>query len=84
MPVWWRWYYYVCPLSWTLYGLIASQFGDVQDKLDTKETVEQFLENFFDYKHDFVGYVAVILVGISVAFLFIFAYSIKAFNFQKR
>ncbi|XP_015083661.1 pleiotropic drug resistance protein 1-like [Solanum pennellii] len=84
MPVWWRWYYYICPLSWTLYGLIASQFGDVQDRLDTKETVEQFLENFFDYKHDFVGYVAVILVGISVAFLFIFAYSIKSFNFQKR
>ncbi|XP_015160196.1 pleiotropic drug resistance protein 1-like isoform X2 [Solanum tuberosum] len=84
MPVWWRWYYYICPLSWTLYGLIASQFGDLQDRLDTKETVEEFLENFFDYKHDFVGYVAVILVGISVVFLFIFAYSIKSFNFQKR
>ncbi|CAN4076593.1 unnamed protein product [Withania somnifera] len=84
MPVWWRWYYYICPISWTLYGLIASQFGDLQDKLDTNETVEEFIETFFDFKFDFVGYVAVILVGISVVFLFIFAYSIKAFNFQKR
>ncbi|CAN4128178.1 unnamed protein product [Withania somnifera] len=84
MPVWWRWYYYICPISWTLYGLIASQFGDLQDKLDTNETVEEFVESFFDFKYDFVGYVAVILVGISVVFLFIFAYSIKAFNFQKR
>ncbi|KAF3650987.1 Pleiotropic drug resistance protein 3 [Capsicum annuum] len=84
MPVWWRWYYYICPVLWTLYGLVASQFGDVQDKLDTNETVEEFIESFFDYKYDFVGYVAVILVGISVSFLFIFAYSIKAFNFEKR
>ncbi|XP_015083790.1 pleiotropic drug resistance protein 1-like [Solanum pennellii] len=84
MPVWWRWYFYICPISWTLYGLVASQFGDLQDKLETKETVEEFIESFFDFKYDFVGYVAVILVGISVGFLFIFAYSIKAFNFQKR
>ncbi|PSR91814.1 Pleiotropic drug resistance protein [Actinidia chinensis var. chinensis] len=84
IPLWWRWYYYVCPISWTLYGLIASQFGDIQERLDTGETVEQFVMNFFDFKHDFVGYVAVIIVGIAVLFGFIFAYSIKAFNFQKR
>ncbi|CAN4097540.1 unnamed protein product [Withania somnifera] len=84
IPVWWRWYYYICPTAWTLYGLMASQFGDLKDKLDTNETVEQFIESYFDFKNDLVGYVALIHVGFSVVFCFLFAYSVKAFNFQKR
>lgn len=84
IPVWWKWYYYICPTAWTLYGLMSSQFGDLKDKLDTNETVEQFIESYFDFKYDFVGYVALIHVGFSVVFGFLFAYSIKAFNFQKR
>ncbi|KAK3033865.1 hypothetical protein RJ639_032770 [Escallonia herrerae] len=84
IPVWWRWYYYICPVSWTLYGLVVSQFGDIKDKLETGEMVEEFIKSYFGYKHDFVGYVALIIVGISFLFGFTFAYSIKAFNFQKR
>ncbi|KAK6119519.1 hypothetical protein DH2020_046741 [Rehmannia glutinosa] len=83
IPVWWRWYYYTCPISWTLYGLVASQFGDVEAELDTNETVKEFVRNYFDFRHDFVGYV-VIIAGIAVLFGFIFAFSIRAFNFQKR
>jgi hypothetical protein len=30
MPGWWVWYYFLDPVSWTLYGLIASQLGDVK------------------------------------------------------
>ncbi|RVW58199.1 Pleiotropic drug resistance protein 1 [Vitis vinifera] len=22
IPVWWRWYYWICPVAWTLYGLL--------------------------------------------------------------
>ncbi|KAJ8547596.1 hypothetical protein K7X08_011182 [Anisodus acutangulus] len=66
------------------YGLMASQFGDLKDKLDTNETVEQFIESYFDFKYDFVGYVALIHVGFYVVLGFVFAYSIKVFNFQKR
>ncbi|XAR69345.1 Xenobiotic-transporting ATPase [Bertholletia excelsa] len=84
IPVWWRWYYYICPVAWTLYGLVASQFADIQDRLETGETVEEFVRNYFDFKHDFVGYVAVIIVGTAVLFGFIFAFSIKSFNFQQR
>ncbi|XP_020550293.1 ABC transporter G family member 53-like [Sesamum indicum] len=84
IPKWWRWYYYLCPMAWTLYGLVASQFGDIQDKLDTGETVEQFIRSYLGFKHDFVGYVAVIIAGIGVIFGFIFAFSIKVFNFQTR
>ncbi|KAM7490318.1 hypothetical protein LguiA_033239 [Lonicera macranthoides] len=84
IPVWWRWYYYICPISWTLYGLIASQYGDIKDKMDTDETVEDFIRSYFDFKHEFLGYVAIIIVGFTVLFGFIFAFSIRAFNFQKR
>lgn len=72
------------PVSWTLYGLVASQFGDITDKLETDETVEDFIRSYFGFKYEFVGYVGIIIVGFTVLFGFIFAFSIKAFNFQKR
>ncbi|KAF7137689.1 hypothetical protein RHSIM_Rhsim07G0149900 [Rhododendron simsii] len=84
IPLWWRWYYYVCPVSWSLYGLVGSQYGDIQARLDTGETVEYFVVKYFDFRHDFVGYVALIMVGIVLLFGLIFAFSIKSFNFQKR
>ncbi|KAK4428052.1 Pleiotropic drug resistance protein 1 [Sesamum alatum] len=83
-PVWWRWYHWANPVAWTLYGLVASQYGDVRDELDTKESVEEFVRSYFGFRHDFVGVVAAVIVGFGVVFGFIFAFSIKAFNFQKR
>ncbi|PHU19129.1 Pleiotropic drug resistance protein 1 [Capsicum chinense] len=77
MPIWWRWYYWACPVAWTLYGLVASQFGDI-------ESVEEFLRRYFGFKRDFLGVVAGVLVAYAVVFAFIFAFAIKAFNFQRR
>ena len=85
--MWWRWYYYVCPVSWTLYGLVASQFGDLtSDVTDTgsKQTVEEFLRSYFGFRHDFIGVCAAVVLGFAVLFAFIFAVSIRIFNFQKR
>ncbi|CAN1169187.1 Pleiotropic drug resistance protein 1 [Linum perenne] len=85
IPIWWRWYYWACPIAWTLYGMIASQFGDITETFDgSDETVEQFLLNYFGFRHDFVSVAAIVLVGICVVFGFIFAFSIRVFNFQKR
>ncbi|KAA3470541.1 pleiotropic drug resistance protein 1-like [Gossypium australe] len=84
IPIWWRWYYWACPVSWTIYGLIASQYGDINEKFDSGETVEHFVRNYFDYRNEFVEIVAMVVVGICVLFGSIFALSIKAFNFQKR
>ncbi|XP_021628884.1 pleiotropic drug resistance protein 1 isoform X2 [Manihot esculenta] len=85
MPVWWRWYYWGCPISWTLYGLLGSQFGDVKTMLgNTGQTVEEYVNDYYGIKHDFLGVVAGVVVGITVLFAFTFAISIKAFNFQKR
>ncbi|WJZ94699.1 hypothetical protein VitviT2T_013534 [Vitis vinifera] len=85
IPVWWRWYYWACPVAWSLYGLVTSQFGDIEDTLlDSNVTVKQYLDDYFGFKHDFLGVVAVVIVGFTVLFLFIFAFAIKAFNFQRR
>ncbi|KAE8056426.1 hypothetical protein FH972_013201 [Carpinus fangiana] len=84
MPVWWRWFYWACPFAWTLYGLVASQFGDVKDMLETGETVEEYLWIYFGFRHDFLGVVSIVIVGITLFFGVSFAFSIKAFNFQKR
>ncbi|KAL0010559.1 hypothetical protein SO802_005667 [Lithocarpus litseifolius] len=84
IPIWWRWYSWACPLAWTLYGLVASQFGDKKDMLDTGETVEDFVRDYFGFNHDFLGVVATVVVGFAILFAFIFAVSIKVFNFQRR
>uniref|UniRef100_A0A2N9HR76 ABC transporter domain-containing protein n=1 Tax=Fagus sylvatica TaxID=28930 RepID=A0A2N9HR76_FAGSY len=85
IPVWWRWYYWACPVAWTLYGLVVSQFGDIKDPMeDSNETVEEFVSRYLGFKHDFLGVVAVVVAGIAVFFAFIFAVSIKVFNFQRR
>ncbi|PHT48745.1 Pleiotropic drug resistance protein 1 [Capsicum baccatum] len=84
IPIWWRWYYWACPVAWTLYGLVASQFGDIQTKLSDDETVEQYLRRYFGFKHDFLGIVAAVIVALPVMFALTFALSIKAFNFQRR
>lgn len=82
--MWWRWYFWICPVAWTLYGLIASQFGDVKDVLANGQTVEDFIREYYGYKHDFVGVTACVIVGIVVLFAFIFGISIRSFNFQRR
>ncbi|XP_047320053.1 pleiotropic drug resistance protein 1-like [Impatiens glandulifera] len=84
IPGWWKWYYYSSPLSWTIYGLLVSQYGDVENKLESGESVKKYLRDYYDYKHDMVGYVAMILISFVLFFIFIFAYSIKSLNFQKR
>ncbi|KAL0010567.1 hypothetical protein SO802_005675 [Lithocarpus litseifolius] len=84
IPIWWRWYSWACPFFWTLYGLVASQFGDKKDMLDIGETVEDFVRDYFGFNHDFLGVVAIVNVGFVIVFAFTFAVSIKVFNFQRR
>ncbi|KAH9714763.1 ABC transporter G family member 40 [Citrus sinensis] len=84
IPVWWRWYYWANPIAWTLYGLIASQFGDMEDKMESGETVKHFLRDYFDFKHDFLAAVAGVLTCFPGLFALLFAVAIKQLNFQRR
>lgn len=83
--MWWRWYYWVCPVAYTLYGLVASQYGDVEHVMtDIGFPVKDFLDVYFGFKHDFLGVVAVVIVAFTAFFAFIFAFAIRSFNFQRR
>ncbi|KAF3660304.1 hypothetical protein FXO37_13553 [Capsicum annuum] len=74
-----------CPIAWTLYGLVESQYGDLQNKItDSDETLEQFLRRYFGFRRDFLGVVAVVIAAYAVVFALIFAFAIKVCNFQKR
>ncbi|XP_022948694.1 pleiotropic drug resistance protein 1-like [Cucurbita moschata] len=84
IPVWWAWYYWVCPVGWTLYGLVASQYGDVQDVLETGQTVQEFVRQYFGFRHDFLRLSNSMVAGFAVLFAVVFAISITVFNFQRR
>ncbi|CAI8614417.1 unnamed protein product [Vicia faba] len=88
IPVWWRWCSWENPVAWSLYGLVVSQYGDVKRNIEASDggvtTMEEFLSDYFGFKHDFLGVVAVVNVAFPIVFAFIFAISIKMFNFQKR
>lgn len=76
-------------MAWTIYGVIASQFGDMGRSVAvsgsvTGKAVKEVLKETFGMKHDFLGYVLLGHFGYILLFLFLFAYGTKALNFQKR
>lgn len=88
MPVWWRWMFWANPVSWTIYGLLVSQLGELDNKVEIPGEpsldVKTFLNLKLGYEHDFLGYVALVHFAFVFVFTFVFAYSIKFLNFQKR
>ncbi|AES81621.2 pleiotropic drug resistance protein 1 [Medicago truncatula] len=87
IPVWWRWFYWINPAAWSLNGLVTSQFGDITDSLDFNGRIvpiQDFLRDYFGFKYEFLGIVAVIVVGFTIGFVLVFALSIKTLNFQRR
>ncbi|KAK4784578.1 hypothetical protein SAY86_018946 [Trapa natans] len=89
IPKWWIWYYWICPVAWTVYGLVASQYGDVSSTIkvtgvSSDPPLKDFIKQQFGYEQDFMGAVAAVLVSFTAFFAFMFAYCIKALNFQMR
>nr|CAB3473545.1 unnamed protein product [Digitaria exilis] len=84
VPIWWRWYCWICPVAWTLYGLVVSQFGDVMTQMEDGRTVKVFIEDYFDFKHSWLGYVAGVVVAFAVLFAALFGFAIMKLNFQRR
>ncbi|RWR95173.1 pleiotropic drug resistance protein 3-like protein isoform X1 [Cinnamomum micranthum f. kanehirae] len=87
IPMWWRWFYYICPSSWTLNALFTSQYGDIEKEIvvfgETK-SVASFLKDYFGFHHDRLGLVAVLLIAYPLLFAALFAHCIGKLNFQKR
>ncbi|KAL8527692.1 hypothetical protein ACS0TY_005509 [Phlomoides rotata] len=87
IPRWWIWFYYVVPTSWSLNGMLTSQFGDIHDKITVfgqTKTVAAFLRDYFGYQHHLLPLVAVMLLLYPVVFALLFAFCIANFNFQRR
>ncbi|KAG5404800.1 hypothetical protein IGI04_010919 [Brassica rapa subsp. trilocularis] len=87
IPVWWIWFYYICPVAWTLQGVILSQLGDVESIIDDPMfhgTVKQFIEQDFGFKPGMIGVSVAVLVGFCALFFSGFALSVKFLNFQRR
>lgn len=84
IPIWWRWYYWACPVAWNIYGLVVSQYGDIKEVMESGESVEEFLRRYLGFERDFLGVVAFVNVCFAVIFAFIFAFSIRLFNFESR
>ncbi|CAI6008518.1 unnamed protein product [Closterium sp. NIES-65] len=89
IPVWWQWFYWLTPISYSLYGLIESQLGDITtpiqvDGVAGNQTVESFLTDYFGFQYWFLPYAALILVALTIVFFCCYAYAVRKINFQRR
>lgn len=76
-------------MAWTVYGLIVSQYGDVEGEIivagtTVRPSVKRYVEEHFGYRLEFMGGVGAVLVGFTVFFAFMYAFCLKTINFQKR
>ncbi|KAM7474363.1 hypothetical protein LguiB_021606 [Lonicera macranthoides] len=87
IPSWWIWLYYLTPTSWTINGMLTSQYGDIDEKImvfgETK-TVAAFLHDYFGFRHDQLPTVAVFMALYPIVFASLFAYCTGKLNFQRR
>jgi len=84
IPIWWRWYCWICPVAWTLYGLVVFQYGDITTPMEDGRTVKVFLEEYYDFKHSWLGWAAATIMAFSIFFAALFAFAIMRLNFEKR
>ncbi|KAL1161231.1 hypothetical protein V6Z11_A07G119600 [Gossypium hirsutum] len=87
IPGWWIWLYYICPVAWTLKGIISSQLGDVETMIvepTFKGTVKEYVSTVFGIDPDIKGPVVAVLIGFCILFSGVFIFSVKFLNFQKR
>ncbi|KAF8396936.1 hypothetical protein HHK36_018571 [Tetracentron sinense] len=87
IPGWWIWFYYICPVAWTLRGIITSQLGDVETKIvgpGFEGSVKDYLEISLGYGPGMIGVCVAVLIGFIILFFGVFAVSVKVLNFQRR
>ncbi|XP_020677861.1 ABC transporter G family member 31 [Dendrobium catenatum] len=89
IPGWWRWYYWANPVSWSLYGLLTSQFGDIEEPMKLADgvrsiSVKVFLESYFGFRSDLLSTAGIMVVSFCVIFALVFSVAIKCLNFQRR
>jgi hypothetical protein len=79
----------MCPVAWTLYGLIITQFGDVTTQVSptgggTSMEVQAFLSSTLGFHRKLLGLAVAMPVVFTILFASVFAFGIKFLNFQQR
>lgn len=78
----------MCPVAWTVNGLVTSQFGDLDDVITVpgkpSQPIKSYIKDQFGFDQDLMGLVAAMLVGFTLLFAFVFAHGIRKLNFQQR
>lgn len=87
IPGWWIGAYYMNPVAWSLHGLIASNVGDydarvVQLAAGGQQSVPDFLLEQYGYRHDWIGWVVVVLAAFVVLFWGMGAVAFKVLHFR--
>ncbi|KAK1575446.1 hypothetical protein Q3G72_005536 [Acer saccharum] len=77
VPKWRTWCYYIFPVAWTVYGLIVTQYGDIEDAIKVLGTpdpsIKWYVQNHFGVDLSFMGPTAVIVVAFAAFFALLFA-----------
>ncbi|GKV23295.1 hypothetical protein SLEP1_g33042 [Rubroshorea leprosula] len=87
IPKWWVWAYWICPSSWSVEGIVTSQYADVNKVITAfgeQKTISAFLESQQGYKRQDLPIIAIVLLAFPLFFASIFAYCISKLNFQRR
>ncbi|KAK9804995.1 hypothetical protein WJX73_009787 [Symbiochloris irregularis] len=86
---WWIWYFYLDPLTYTVWGLVGSQLADVDDVFLQTPTgqevsVRYWMDNYYGYYHGFLGYAVLVLGGFCLLFHGVAALALIKLNYLKR
>ncbi|CDP18458.1 unnamed protein product [Coffea canephora] len=87
IPKWWIWCYWICPPSWSLRGLLSSQYGDIDTGIlvfGERKAISSFMDNYFGYHHHNLKVVALVLACFPILFALVFAWATSNLNFQSR
>ncbi|XP_020531339.1 ABC transporter G family member 39 isoform X2 [Amborella trichopoda] len=88
IPLWWRWFYWVNPAAWTIYGLMVSQLGDCTETINlpgqASKSVKDVLEDYFGIEAYFLSTAVAVHIVFIFLFLFVFCLCTKYLNFQRR
>ncbi|XP_038698803.1 pleiotropic drug resistance protein 3-like isoform X2 [Tripterygium wilfordii] len=87
IPNWWIWVYYLSPTSWTLNGMLSSQYGDIDKEItvygETK-ILSAFLKDYYGFHHDRLAITGVVLTAFPLLYAALFSFFIGRLNFQRR
>lgn len=77
------------PAAYHIYGILVSQFGDLNDINSTSQigetlSVKELIRKQYGYNHNFLWFVSTLSVAFPILLAFLFVVSIKYLSYQQR